>query len=112
MNSEEKLVSGISEFFEGEKVVGKGGEKVRIFKVSEDGKAFLVVRKNTVEVRTDGKLAELLKERYESVMESRYFGRGGVEIVLSGQLAEDEIRDLVRLSYDMTKEMQNYKSMV
>ena len=46
---------------------------------------------------------EVLKEKYESVMESRYFGRGGIEIVLAGQqLTDDEINDLIRLSYDLT----------
>lgn len=38
-------------------------------------------------------------------MTSRYFGVGGVEIVLSGQVEEDKIEDLVRLSYNLTKEM-------
>lgn len=65
-------------------------------------KAFLVVNANTIEVRTDAKLAALLREKYESVMQSRYFGRGGVEIVLAGQLSEEELRDLVRLSYNLS----------
>lgn len=80
----------------------EGGEKPRILYLKDD-KAFLVVNKNTVEVRTDGELARLLREKYESVMESRYFGRGGIEIVLAGkQLGADEIADLVRLSYNLT----------
>ncbi len=65
-------------------------------------KAFLIVRKNTFEVRCDRKLSELLREKYESVMESRYFGRGGIEIVNSGQLEADEIEDLIRLSYNLS----------
>ena len=47
-----------------------------------------------------------MREKYESVMESRYFGRGGIEIVMSGQLEDEEIEDLVRLSYNVTKEME------
>ena len=35
-------------------------------------------------------------------MQSRYFGRGGIEVVLSGQLSRDELEDLVRLSYNLT----------
>ena len=66
---------------------------------TKDGKVFLVVNKNTIEVRCDTRLSENLKEKYESVMESRYFGRGGIEIVLSGQLSQQELVDLVRLSY-------------
>ncbi len=65
-------------------------------------KAFLVVRKNTLEVRCDRKLSVLLREKYESVMESRYFGRGGIELVDAGQLGVDEIEDLVRLSYNLS----------
>lgn len=68
----------------------------------KDHKVFLVVNKNTIEVRCDSHLSENLKEKYESVMESRYFGRGGIEIVLSSQLSQQELEDLVRLSYNMT----------
>ena len=67
-------------------------------------KVFLVTHPNTIEVRTDGKLRDLLMEKYESVMQSRYFGRGGIEIVLAGQLDTDELNDLVRLSYNLTEE--------
>lgn len=48
----------------------------------------------------------MLRERYESVMESRYFGRGGIELVPSGQLTDEEIADLVRLSYNLTVEKE------
>ncbi len=68
----------------------------------KDDKVFLVENKNTIEVRTDGELRRLLAEKYESVMESRYFGRGGIEIVLAGQLEEAELADLVRLSYNLS----------
>ncbi len=76
-------------------------EKDRILFLKDD-KVFLVVNKNTLELRTDGELKKLLTDKYESVMESRYFGRGGIEIVPAGQLKTDEINDLVRLSYNLT----------
>ncbi len=89
-------VSGIGEFEE-------RIEKERtLYLVNE--KAFLVVNKNTVEVRCDDKLGKFLREKYESVMESRYFGRGGIEVVMSGQLQENEVDDLVRLSYNLSKD--------
>lgn len=69
---------------------------------ANEEKVFLVVNKHTIEFRTDEKLAKLLKEKYESVMESRYFGRAGLELVPAGQLKTDEIEDLVRLSYNLT----------
>ncbi|MBQ3263507.1 hypothetical protein IJH06_00060 [Candidatus Saccharibacteria bacterium] len=88
-------VAGIGEYIE--KV-----EKERTLYLKGE-KVFLVVNKNTIEVRTDVELKKLLIEKYESVMESRYFGRGGVEIVIAGkQLNNDELCDLVRLSYNLS----------
>ena len=65
-------------------------------------KAFLVVNNNTIEVRCDYRLSENLREKYESVMESRYFGRSGIEIVPTNQLSPEELGDLIRLSYNIT----------
>ena len=53
--------------------------------LTPNGKVFLVERKNTLEVRCDRNLSKILKEEFESVMTSRYFGVGGVEIVLSAK---------------------------
>ena len=68
----------------------------------KDKRAFLVLHRNTMEVRCDAKLSNLLREKYESVMKSRYYGHGGIEIVLAGQLTVRELEDLVRLSYNLT----------
>ena len=68
----------------------------------KDEKVFLVVNKNTIEVRCDQHLSENLTEKYESVMESRYFGKGGIEIVPTEQLSPEELGDLIRLSYNLT----------
>ncbi|MBQ6510983.1 hypothetical protein IJI94_03425 [Candidatus Saccharibacteria bacterium] len=92
-------VSGIGEFVE------KNERRGALYSVPE-GRVFLIVGPNTIEVRTDEKLGRLLSGKYESVMESRYFGKGGIEIVMSGQLSDNEIADLVRLSYNLTKEME------
>ena len=69
----------------------------------KDSSVFLVINPNTIEVRCDQRLSENLKAKYESVMESRYFGRGGIEIVPAGQLYTEEIADLIRLSYNITE---------
>ena len=110
MDFDIEKVRGIGEYIEEKKAVGREPdiEEVAIYRAGSSSsdiepKVFLVVRKNTIEVRTDGKLRDLLRERYESVMESRYFGRGGVEIVNSGQISASEINDLVRLSYQLTE---------
>lgn len=92
-------ISGIGEWTE-----GRHGEKGEDTVYEVGGKAFLVVRPKTVEMRCDVKLGAMLREKYESVMESRYFGRGGIEVVPSGQLEDGELEDLVRLSYNLTKQ--------
>ena len=73
--------------------------------LASNGQVFLVERPKTIEVRSEQKLARVLRDKYETVMESRYFGRGGIEIVPSGQLEESELADLVRLSYNLTLEL-------
>ena len=93
-------VGGIGE------IVEKKEKERELFLVPENEKVFLVLNKNTIEVRTDGKLGKLLREKYESVMESRYFGRGGIEIVMSGQMSDEEVKDLVRLSYNLTSAIE------
>lgn len=98
-------IAGVGEFVR-EEVKGKDGAAEKVIYGVPDGKAFLVERKNTIEVRSDRKLARLLEEQYESIMESRYFGKNGIEIVMSGQLSDEEVEDLVRLSYNLAKEIQ------
>ncbi|MBR0403569.1 MmcQ/YjbR family DNA-binding protein [Candidatus Saccharibacteria bacterium] len=92
-----KKVTGIGEFDSEDTASG-------MTYIVPNGKVFCIVRPNTIEVRTDENLKKLLMEKYESVMESRYFGRGGIEIVPSGQMSDDEIYDLVRLSYNLSVE--------
>ena len=76
-------------------------EKDRVL-YQKNGKTFLVINKHTFEIRCDEKLSQVLKEKYESVMESRYFGKGGLEIVPTNQLSPQEFEDLIRLSYNLT----------
>ncbi len=88
-------ISGIGEF-----TLQKEKERDLYLK---DGRTFLVVHRNTIEIRCDEKLSNLLKSKYESVMESRYFGHGGIEVVTAGQqLGLSELEDLIRLSYNLT----------
>lgn len=79
----------------------KKQEKDRILYLKDD-KTFLVINKNTIEIRCDHELSKNLQEKYESVMQSRYFGKGGIEIVPTNQLTKEELSDLIRLSYDLT----------
>ncbi len=94
-------ISGIGNY---ERRTEKERELFFVKNKEDEEKVFLVVNKHTFELRCDNKLAELLKGKYESVMESRYFGRNGIELVPAGQLSDEETGDLIRLSYDLTKE--------
>lgn len=85
---------------------GEVGPTEYIYYTVPEEKVFLVVRPKTLEVRCDEKLGRVLREKYETVMVSRYFGRGGIEIVPSGQLTEAEIEDLVRLSYNLSSKSE------
>ena len=101
---EVEKISGIADFEKRtEEVPRENYNETRDLYLVNDT-VFLVVNKNTFEMRCDAKLAKLLREKYESVMDSRYFGRGGIEVVDSGQLEDDEVADLVRLSYNLSKE--------
>ena len=96
-------VSGIGEY-NVEDLMKREKKSGKIFSVP-NGKVFCVLNEDkTVEVRTDRNLSKILREKYESVMQSGYFGHGGIEVVLSGQISKDEIEDLVRLSYNLTIE--------
>lgn len=79
-------------------------EGMRIF--LRDGRVFLVLFPGTeplrVELRCDKKLSQVLRERYESVLESLTLGREGIEVLCTGQLSEDEILDLVRHAYEIS----------
>ena len=98
-------VNGIGDYTRGDFVSKDEKKEGEIFATPNE-KVFLVLRKNTIEVRTDKNLSKLLRERYESIMVSRYFGNGGVEIVRSGQISLEEIYDMVRLSYNLTRELE------
>lgn len=98
-------VGGIGNFTEKVLVTRDGGNEEKLF-LAPNGKVFLVDRVKTVEIRTDKNLSRVLREQYESVMISRYFGNGGIEIVMSGQIPLDEIYDMVRLSYNLTKDLE------
>ena len=92
--------------FDLSKITGLGPYKKKLEKTRTlylvNGKVFLVENKNTLELRSDEKLINLLVEKYESVMRSRYFGRAGLEIVHSSQLTGEDLADLIRLSYHLT----------
>lgn len=84
------------------------GEDVAVYKVpvGDEEKMFaLVPEKKTpvsVSLKCDPQLAVLLRERYESVMEGYHLNkRHWNTILLTGQLSEGEIKDLIVHSYNL-----------
>ncbi len=85
--------------------VEEGRKRLWVLKRGE--RIFLVVWEGSVplrvEVRCDERLGKLLRGKYESVQDSRTLGRGGIEVICSGQLSGDEVKDLVRLSWELAR---------
>lgn len=86
------------------------GEETAVYKVGHketgEGKLFALVTVDSkpirVSLKTDPKLSEMLRERYEEVQPGYHLNKKHwITIINTGQLTTDEIKDLVRLSYDL-----------
>jgi len=107
MVSEDEILELVESFggeYENEWLVadeGQGEKKLRVLK--KEGRIFLVIWTGTnplrIEVKCDEKLGKLLRGKYESVLDSKTLGNGGVEVICSGQLSREEVVDLVRFSW-------------
>ncbi len=55
-----------------------------------------------ISLKCDPQLAELLREKYESVLPGYHLNkRHWNTVICSGQLGDDELQDLVRHSYEL-----------
>lgn len=85
------------------------GEDVAVYKLgNEKGKMFALIQETSSPVRLslkcDPGLAELLREKYETVLPGYHLNKKHWNtIVCSGQISEDEFRDLIRHSYELVK---------
>lgn len=86
------------------------GEGVSVYKVghkdTSEGKLFAIIADDSkplrVSLKCDPKLAETLREKYESVLPGYHLNKKHWNTVIcSGQLSDDEIKDLARLSYNL-----------
>lgn len=80
------------------------GENTAVYKVNDKMFALVSEKKEPVQIslKCDPLLAEHLREKYESVMAGYHLNKKHWNtIVLTGQLSWDEIKDLIRLSYDL-----------
>ncbi|HSW74472.1 MAG TPA: MmcQ/YjbR family DNA-binding protein [Candidatus Saccharimonadales bacterium] len=80
------------------------GEKVAVYKVND--KMFALVQEDSsplkVSLKCDPRLAVLLRERYESVMPGYHLNKKYWNtVLLTGQLSWDEVKDLIRHSYEL-----------
>jgi predicted DNA-binding protein (MmcQ/YjbR family) len=86
------------------------GEDVAVYKVGHkelgDGKIFALISQGSkplrVSLKCDPALAENLREKYETVLPGYHLNKKHWNtIICSGQLSNEEIFDLARLSYDL-----------
>lgn len=80
-----------------------GGE-VAVYKVGDKMFALVAEKSDPVRIslKCDPQLAETLREKYETVMPGYHLNKKHWNtILLSGQLEEKEVYDLVRHSYDL-----------
>ncbi len=86
------------------------GEGTSVYKIGHketgEGKIFAIIADGSkplrVSLKCDPVLAETLRERYETVVPGYHLNKKHWNtIICTGQLSNDEIFDLVRLSYDL-----------
>ena len=86
------------------------GEGTSVYKIGHketgEGKLFAIITNNSdplrVSLKCDPQLAEHLREKYETVVPGYHLNKKHWNtIICTGQLSDDEIKDLVRLSYDL-----------
>lgn len=85
------------------------GENVAVYKLGDEkGKMFALLQEDSDPVRLslkcDPGLAELLREKYETVLPGYHLNKKHWNtIVCTGQIPDDEFRDLIRHSYELVK---------
>lgn len=84
------------------------GEEVAVYKVGpkDHGKMFALMPEGKTPVRIslkcDPTLAELLRDKYDEVMEGYHLNKKHWNTILvTGQLTDEEIQALIRHSYDL-----------
>lgn len=83
------------------------GEGVAVYKTGEKMFALISEGKDPVQLslKCDPQLAVLLREKYEEVMPGYHLNKKHWNtMVLTGQLEWDEVKDLIRHSYELVKE--------
>lgn len=86
------------------------GEGTSVYKIGHketgEGKMFAIIQDGSkplrVSLKCDPQLAETLRERYETVVPGYHLNKKHWNTVIcSGQLSDEEVKDLARLSHDL-----------
>jgi predicted DNA-binding protein (MmcQ/YjbR family) len=89
------------------------GEGTSVYKVGDkatnDGKMFAIIADNAkplnISLKCDPQLAIVLREKYESIQGGHHLNKKHWNtIILTGQVPDDEVKDLARLSYRLVTE--------
>lgn len=82
------------------------GEDVAVYKTGDKMFALIREKKEPIQLslKCDPQLAETLRAKYETVMPGYHLNKKHWNtIVLTGQLSEQEIKDLIRHSYNLVR---------
>lgn len=88
------------------------GEDVKVYKIGhndsdtkDSGKMFALIPKGDplrISLKCDPQLAELLRAKYESIQPGYHLNKKHWNtIVCTGQVEDDELKDLIRHSYEL-----------
>lgn len=83
------------------------GKEAAVYKTGD--KMFAIIAEGSkplrLSLKCDPLLAQTLRERYESVMPGYHLNKKHWNtVLLTGQLSDQEIKDLIRHSYELVKE--------
>lgn len=91
------------------------GEEAAVYKIGHketgdknSGKMFAIISEGSKPVRLslkcDPQLAEVLREKYETVLPGYHLNKKHWNTILcTGQIPEEELKDLIRHSYELVK---------
>lgn len=89
------------------------GSGVAVYKVNDKMFALITEKSDPLQLslKCDPHLAQLLRTKYESVMEGYHLNKKHWNtILLTGQLNNVEIKDLIRHSYELVKPSSSLKA--
>ena len=86
------------------------GDEIEVFSLNDQ--LFALLYKDLMplqlSLRCDQLLSKHLREKYETVLSGRDLNpKSWITVILTGQLSIEEVRDLIRHSYELAKELDS-----